>query len=209
PERASKRPNSSSRSSSIWPKTGWGTSRRSSGATARTGRAAFRRIRSQSPRSCARTSRTFWRKRPASGRTFATRRCARDEAAGRGSVAILKVAHLGNPVLRRTAAKVDPAELAGDAMQRFIDDLIETMHEYDGVGLAAPQVHVSKQLGVIHGESLADDPGAPEGAKRLLVLVNPVVRFRGDKTFVHWEGCLSVPGMRGRVPRRRELEVEA
>lgn len=124
-------------------------------------------------------------------------------------MAILKVANLGHPVLRQTAAKVDPAELRGAAMQRLIDDMIETMREYDGIGLAAPQVHVSRQLAVIDGEQLRDDPKVPEVARRLLVVVNPVLRPRADKRFLHWEGCLSVPGLRGRVARVRELDVES
>jgi peptide deformylase len=124
-------------------------------------------------------------------------------------VAILKVANLGHPVLRKVAAKVDPAELAKPDMQRFIDDMVETMREYDGIGLAAPQVHVSKQLAVIDGDQLADDPKVPDVGRRLLVLVNPTLRPRADKRFVHWEGCLSVPGLRGRVVRVRELDVEA
>jgi peptide deformylase len=122
---------------------------------------------------------------------------------------ILKVANLGHPVLRKQAAKVDPAELLKPEMQRFIDDMVETMREYDGIGLAAPQVHVSKQLAVIDGEQLADDPKVPEVARRLLVIVNPVLRPRADKRFTHWEGCLSVPGLRGRVARVREVDVEA
>ena len=124
-------------------------------------------------------------------------------------MAILKCSHLGNPVLRRVTAKVDPAELATPAMQRLIDDMFETMREYDGVGLAAPQVHVSKQLAVIDGELLDDDPKVPAAAKKLFVVVNPVVRPKGDKKFTHWEGCLSVPGFRGRVPRFRDVELEA
>lgn len=122
---------------------------------------------------------------------------------------ILKVANLGHPVLRKTAAKVDPAELRGTEMQRLIDDMVETMHAYDGIGLAAPQVHVSKQLAVIDGDQLQDDPKVPEVARRLLVIVNPVLKPRTDKRFVHWEGCLSVPGLRGRVQRVRDLDVES
>jgi peptide deformylase len=124
-------------------------------------------------------------------------------------MAILKVAHLGNPVLRKVAAQVDPAELAKPEMQRFLDDMVDTMREYDGIGLAAPQVHVSKQIAVIEGEMLKDDDKVPEVAKQLLVLVNPVMRFKTDKRHVMWEGCLSVPGLRGRTRRIRELEVEA
>jgi peptide deformylase len=124
-------------------------------------------------------------------------------------MAILKVSHLGNPVLRKTAAQVDPAELETPELQRFLDDMVDTMREYDGIGLAAPQVHASRQIAVIDGELLHDDPKVPEAAKQLLVLVNPVMRFTSPKRHLMWEGCLSVPGLRARVPRQRELELEA
>jgi peptide deformylase len=124
-------------------------------------------------------------------------------------MAILKVAHLGNPVVRKTAAKVDPAELSTPDMQRFLDDMVDTMREYDGIGLAAPQVHVSKQITVIEGEMLKDDKDVPEIAKTLLFLVNPVLKVKKEKRFNMWEGCLSAPGLRGKVPRIRELDVEA
>lgn len=124
-------------------------------------------------------------------------------------MAILKVAHLGHPVVRQQAAKVDPAELASADLQRFLDDMVETMREYDGIGLAAPQVHASKQIAVIEGKLLEDEPDIPEIARELLFLVNPVLHVKKERRFLMWEGCLSVPGFRGRVPRIRELEVEA
>ena len=68
---------------------------------------------------------------------------------------ILKVAKLGNPVLRRKSDPVDPREIAQQDFQRLIDDMIDTMHEYDGVGLAAPQVHFSKQIAVIESRGSA------------------------------------------------------
>jgi len=122
---------------------------------------------------------------------------------------ILKVAHLGHPVVRKQAAKVDLAELASADLQRFLDDMVDTMREYDGIGLAAPQVHVSKQIAVIEGELLKDEKDIPEIARTLLFLVNPVLKPKKEKRFQMWEGCLSVPGLRGRVPRIRELDVEA
>ena len=122
-------------------------------------------------------------------------------------MAILKVSHLGHPVLRKTAAKVDPAQLGTAEMQRLIDDMIETMREYDGIGLAAPQVHVSKQLAVINGELMSDDAKVPDVARHVLTLVNPVVRFKVERKFVHWEGCLSVPGKFGKVERSEKVAL--
>jgi peptide deformylase len=124
-------------------------------------------------------------------------------------MAILKVAHLGHPVVRKVAAKVDPAALTGADMQRFLDDMVETMREYEGIGLAAPQVHVLQQIAVIDGALLDDEPDVPEVARGLFFLVNPVLHTPKQRRFQMWEGCLSVPGFRGKVPRIKELEVEA
>lgn len=122
-------------------------------------------------------------------------------------MAILKVCRLGHPVLRRVAEPVPPETIADPAFQRFIDDMIETMHEYDGVGLAAPQVHVSQQLAVLEVEKHPRYPDAP--SVPLTVLINPRVTTIAAETVDGWEGCLSIPDLRGVVPRSRELRVEA
>lgn len=122
-------------------------------------------------------------------------------------MAILKVAQLGHPVLRRRADPVSPEELQTPEFQRFIDDLIETMREYEGVGLAAPQVHVSKRVAVVESHRNPRYPEAPEFP--LTVLVNPVLTPLTDEAIEWWEGCLSIPGMRGRVLRPRKVKVEA
>jgi peptide deformylase len=114
-------------------------------------------------------------------------------------MAILRVAQLGHPVLRLRAEEVTPEELASDGFQQFCEDLLETMDEYDGAGLAAPQVHVSKRVVVL---TLSDDVG-PE------FLVNPVITVLADTTRRTWEGCLSVEGMRGLVERPDHIRVDA
>jgi len=122
-------------------------------------------------------------------------------------MAILKVARLGHPVLRQVAQPVDPAAIDSPGVQRFIDDMIETMDEYDGAGLAAPQVHVSRQI-VVYG--IADNPRYPDAdAIPLTVLINPVVRPTTEAIEEDWEGCLSLPDLRGRVPRYTAVEVQA
>ena len=83
--------------------------------------------------------------------------------------------------------------------QRFLGDMIETMREYEGVGLAAPQVHISKQVAVIEVEENRRYPG--EGKIPLTVLINPKILSASKKQLEDWEGCLSVPGLRGVVPR--------
>ena len=119
---------------------------------------------------------------------------------------ILKVARIGNPVVREPARDVSPSRLRSKDLQRLIDDMVETMHEYDGVGLAAPQVHVGLRLAVIE---VSGDDDRVRAAVPLTVLVNPVLRPLGDEMVEDWEGCLSIPDLRGVVPRRRRLELRA
>lgn len=114
-------------------------------------------------------------------------------------MAILKVARMGHPVLRQVAEPVSAEEIASPDFQRFCDDLLETMEEYDGAGLAAPQVHVSKRVAVL---TLSDERG-PE------FFVNPVVTPLTDELDGTYEGCLSVPKMRGLVLRPASVRVEA
>ena len=122
------------------------------------------------------------------------------------TVSILKVARIGHPVVRTAAQPVPAAEIASPAFQRLVDDMVATMHEYEGVGLAAPQVHVSLRLAVI--EVPASDERSIE-AVPLTVLVNPVVTPVGEERLTAWEGCLSVPGLRGMVPRFARARLEA
>jgi peptide deformylase len=119
-------------------------------------------------------------------------------------MSILKVARIGHPAVRARAGDIAPDRITAPDIQRLIDDMIETMHEYDGVGLAAPQVHVGLRLAVIE---VPEDDDRAEAAVPLTVLVNPVVRPLGEEMVNGWEGCLSVPDLRGLVPRRRRLEL--
>ena len=114
-------------------------------------------------------------------------------------MAILKVARLGHPVLREPAQPLSVEEIRSPDTQRFIDDMIETMREYDGAGLAANQVHTLKQIAVIEVQANPRYPDAPEIP--LTVVINPVVIALTEEMEEGWEGCLSVPDMRGRVPR--------
>jgi len=122
-------------------------------------------------------------------------------------MAILKVARLGNPVLRLVSQPVPPREISSPRVQGFIDDLIETMYEYDGAGLAAPQVHMPQQIAAYAVEANPRYPEAPDIP--LTVLVNPRVVPTTDEVEEDWEGCLSVPDLRGRVPRYTAVAVEA
>jgi len=122
-------------------------------------------------------------------------------------MAILKVCRLGHPVLRQVAEPVLMEMILQTTFQRFIADMIETMHEYEGVGLAAPQVHVSQQVAVLE---VAKHPRYPDMPSiPLTVLINPRVTILSEETEEGWEGCLSIPDLRGVIPRYRELRVEA
>ncbi len=114
-------------------------------------------------------------------------------------MALLKIARMGNPVLRAQAAAVgDPT---APAVRQLVDDMIDTMADAGGTGLAAPQVHVPLRVVVffVGPERLTDLPGDTE--QDLTVLINPVIEPIGDERAFGWEGCLSVPGLRGVVPR--------
>ena len=116
---------------------------------------------------------------------------------------VLKVARMGNPVLRARAQPVDPERIPTPEFQDFVDSMLLTMREYEGVGLAAPQVHVSERVVVFHENAgLTDADGEP-----LTALINPEVTPLTDETRAIWEGCLSVPGLRGRVTRPAAIRV--
>lgn len=122
-------------------------------------------------------------------------------------MAVLRVARLGHPVLRRVAAPVPPEGIGAPEVQRLIDDMLETMAEYDGAGLAAPQVRVSSRI-VVYG--VEANPRYPDAEPvPLTVLVNPEVTTLTEEEAEDWEGCLSLPDLRGRVPRRTRVRVEA
>ena len=123
-------------------------------------------------------------------------------------MALLKIARLGHPVLRRVAAPVEKSEIKTSDFNQFIDDMIDTMREADGVGLAAPQVYKSQRIAVIEVKGphprYPDQPEVP-----LTVLINPMIVSHSTETEEDWEGCLSIPDLRGRVPRWASLELSA
>lgn len=123
---------------------------------------------------------------------------------------ILKVARMGHPVLRARAKAIEPADITTPRIQDLIDSMFQTMQEYQGVGLAAPQVHVGLRLFVagFPPRRVADD-GEEEERVPLMALINPEIRPVGTLTAEDWEGCLSIPDIRGRVPRAVEIEVRA
>ena len=126
-------------------------------------------------------------------------------------MAILKVARMGHPVLRARAKPLELADIKSPAIQQLIDDMFETMQEYQGVGLAAPQVHASVRIFVAGFAPRLDDDEDEEEEDRvpLMALINPEIAVIGEDTADDWEGCLSIPDIRGRVSRAREIKVKA
>ena len=125
-------------------------------------------------------------------------------------MAILKVARMGHPVLRAKARPLEAAEIRSTAVQQLIDDMFETMTEYQGVGLAAPQIHESVRLFVagIPARSSDDDEedeDDEDDEMPLIALINPEITPVGREVVEDWEGCLSIPDIRGRVPRAQSI----
>jgi peptide deformylase len=118
-------------------------------------------------------------------------------------MSILKVARMGHPVLRERARPVDRSAFRDPLFQKLVDDMIDTMHEYHGVGLAGPQIHEGLRLFV----ALLDEEPGPES--EAVVVINPEIVPVGDTTHEGWEGCLSIPDIRGMVPRFTDINVKA
>ncbi len=122
-------------------------------------------------------------------------------------MSLLKVARMGHPVLRARAREVERAELKQASMQKLIDDMIDTMHEYHGVGLAAPQIH--------EGCASSSPPSRRRTRSRCRLTTSrwcsSIRSSRPSVTEIveDWEGCLSIPDIRGRVPRARAIRVTA
>ena len=119
-------------------------------------------------------------------------------------MAIRKVSQMGHPVLRQRAAEIPLDQMQSPQMQRLIDDMIETMIDYEGIGLAAPQVFEPLRL-IVLGNPNADPED--EAAIPLTVLFNPRFTSLSPEHLDAWEGCLSIPQLRGVVPRSATVEV--
>jgi peptide deformylase len=121
-------------------------------------------------------------------------------------MAILKVARLGHPVLREKASDLEIKDIKAGKFRPLIDDMIETMHAYEGVGLAGPQVHLPLRIFVFEvEEAVAKRRGIPKlGAG---VFFNATYEPIGGETITDWEGCLSVPFLGGEVPRFKRVKV--
>jgi peptide deformylase len=126
-------------------------------------------------------------------------------------MSILKVARMGHPVLRACARPLERQEIKSARVQMLIDDMIETMLEYRGVGLAAPQVHEGLRLFValLEEDDQAPDREARDADPDPIVIINPQLTVIDEELVEDWEGCLSIPDIRGQVPRARAISVRA
>jgi peptide deformylase len=121
-------------------------------------------------------------------------------------MSILKVARLGHHVLREKAADVEIKDIKAGKFAALIDDMVETMHAYEGVGLAGPQVHLPLRIFVFEvQERVAKRRGVQQ--VNVGVVFNATYEPVGTETITDWEGCLSVPFLGGEVPRYRKLRV--
>jgi peptide deformylase len=118
-------------------------------------------------------------------------------------MSILKVARMGHPVLRERARPLDKSDIKSAVVQKLIDDMLDTMHEYHGVGLASPQVHEGLRIFV----ALLDEE--PDSKSPPAVVINPEIIPGASPTEDGWEGCLSIPDIRGMVPRYTDITVKA
>lgn len=117
---------------------------------------------------------------------------------------ILEIIQLGDPLLRAKAKAVE--NIQDWRIQKLIDDLITTVKQANGVGIAAPQVAVSDRLFIVASRPNPRYPNAPE--MEPTPMINPKILARSTETIDGWEGCLSIPGIRGLVPRSQAIEVE-
>ncbi len=122
-------------------------------------------------------------------------------------MAIRRVLRMGHPLLRELARPVSPDELGSAAISHLIDDMVDTLRDYGGVGLAAPQIGESLRLAIIEIDGGPTRYGELESLP-LTVFVNPVIEVLNPATAGYWEGCLSVPGLRGYVERPQHVRID-
>jgi peptide deformylase len=122
-------------------------------------------------------------------------------------MAVREIAHLGHPVLRQVASEVALAQIKTEAFQKFIDDLVETMRAANGAGLAAPQIYESVRVCALEVHKNPRYPYKPDIP--LTILINPKIEILSDEVFDNYEGCLSVPNLRGMVKRHAHIRVTA
>jgi peptide deformylase len=117
-------------------------------------------------------------------------------------MAVKEVLRMGHPILRMQAEEVDPTQIQSKEMEQLVQDMFDTMSEQEGIGLAAPQIGVSKQIAIV------GIPQEDEEEFEAIVVINPKISILDQEVQGFWEGCLSVPGLRGHVERPRKIQVD-
>lgn len=125
----------------------------------------------------------------------------------RTELAVRKIIRMGHPTLRNVARRLSDSEIVSDRVAQLVHDMTETLHDYGGIGLAAPQVNESVRLAVIEIPSEGSRYGELKSLA-LTVFVNPVVSILNSPHAGFWEGCLSIPGLRGWVERPQRIRVD-
>lgn len=120
---------------------------------------------------------------------------------------LLKIAQIGHPVLRAKASPVVTDDIKTDKIQTLIDNMVETMRDAIGAGIAAPQVHCSLRICTVEVNANPRYPDAPPIP--LHVFINPQIIEQSGEIIEDWEGCLSIPDLKGRVPRYKTIKVQA
>lgn len=124
---------------------------------------------------------------------------------GELKMSVLKIARIANPVLRKVAKPLTQEEIKNKDIQKLIENMIETMEDYNGVGLAAPQVSESLRIIVIKVPKMAEFPESEEIGTT--VIINPEIKPLSDEKFRLWEGCLSIPDLIGEVGRTNKIQI--
>jgi len=123
-------------------------------------------------------------------------------------VALREIIRMGHPTLRRIARPLTGEELGSEHIRSLVEDMVDTLHQAGGIGLAAPQVNQSLRLAIIEiaggATRYGEIPAVP-----LTVFANPEIEVLDTRTAGYWEGCLSVPGLRGYVERPQQIRVRA
>lgn len=120
---------------------------------------------------------------------------------------VKKVLRMGHPLLRLKAAPFPKEEITSKETKQLFSDMMDTMKSYQGIGLAAPQIGVSKQVALIGiDKENSRYPDAPQ--YDLIFVINPVIKVLDEEKEGYWEGCLSIPGLRGFVERPRKIQVD-
>ncbi len=122
-------------------------------------------------------------------------------------MAVRKILRMGHPTLRQVARPLSSAEAKSESISRLVGDMVETLHDYGGIGLAAPQVNESVRLALVEIPNMGSRYGELDPLP-MKVFVNPVVTVLDASSAGFWEGCLSLPGLRGWVERPQHIRVD-